>query len=81
MEMQEFKNMPYERPDMDALKTVRTPFFRNSQDAARFRFRQDDVAPAGKGSVGEALECAASHDDGVAGGEGLEALEVVGEPV
>jgi len=39
---------------------------------------QNNIAAVGKGSLGEALERLTTHDDGVAGGEGLEALQVVG---
>ena len=37
---------------------------------------EDEVAAVGQSAFGEGLKSAASHDDGVAGGEGFEALEV-----
>ena len=39
------------------------------------------VATVGQGALGERLERAASHDDGVARGERLETLQVVGQPI
>ena len=40
---------------------------------------EDDVAALGEGFLVEGVEGAAAHDDGVSGGEGLEAFEVVGD--
>ena len=37
---------------------------------------EDEVAAVGQSAFGEGLKSAASHDDGVASGEGFEALEV-----
>jgi len=42
---------------------------------------QDDVAAVGQGTLRQGLEGAASHDDGVAGGERLEAFQIVGQPI
>ena len=40
---------------------------------------EDDVAPVGQGTLGQRLEGLAPHHDGMPRGEGLEALQVVGE--
>ena len=42
---------------------------------------EHDVAAVGKGSVGEGLKGLSPHDDGVAGGERLEAAQVVRQVV
>lgn len=40
---------------------------------------KDDIAAVGERFFGERVESAASHDDGMAGGESAEAFEVVGD--
>ena len=42
---------------------------------------QDDVTTVGEGSLGEGEVGVAAHDDGMACGERLEALQVVREPI
>ena len=38
--------------------------------------REHNVAPVGQGALGQTFKRAAAHDDGVAGGEGFEALQI-----
>ena len=42
---------------------------------------EHDVAPVGQCALGQREECVAPHDDGMASGESLKSLEVVGQPI
>ena len=50
-------------------------------DHVRAASAHHDVAAMGQGAVGQRVERVAPHDDGVAGGERLEVLHVVGQMV
>ena len=39
------------------------------------------IAAVGQCALGQREECVATHDDGMTSGEGLETLQVVGQPV